>query len=127
MSDIVTTEQRVYIGTLMIRVNHAGMKWDHDFLAYRERYTVHIQDDEGHVSTEDVYSGVGAVTDTRAAMASTLTFLSAAVESYDYAQRRGLALSETENGELFPEWVLIIASEFDASLQVEAFTWGGDL
>jgi len=47
------------------------------------------------------------------AMRTLLTFWSAAIESYDYAQRQGVSLSETECGQLFPEALLSLGLDAD--------------
>lgn len=47
------------------------------------------------------------------AMGALLSFWSAAIESYDHAQRNGVALDDTENGRLFPEALLSLGIDAD--------------
>lgn len=60
---------------------------------------------------EDLHTGVGMIGDPEQMLATLCTFLSAAAEAADYAMRTGTALSATENGDLFPHAVVMLASQ----------------
>lgn len=75
-----------------------------------ERYEAH-RDAVVLANGDDLHTGVGHTATPREMMASLCNFLTAAAESADYAMRHGIPLAETDNGDLFPHAVLMLASQ----------------
>jgi hypothetical protein len=82
----------------------------------REVWSWTVAEDNGEqvvtlATGEDLHTGVGMTGDPEQMLATLCVFLAAAAESANYAMRHGIPLAETENGDLFPSAVLMLASQ----------------
>ena len=85
-------------GNLTLTVWHIGPEYSPEDRGERQRYAYSITDRTRGYEGNDIRSGVGAAPDIRDAMASLVSFLSAAAEAYNRP--------ESDNADLFPAWLM---------------------
>lgn len=86
----------------------------------RTQYFYSVSVGDNMAMGSDLYSGVGMDHGPRDMLGTLATFLSAAAESYAYAMRQSVSLGDTENGTLFPEWIVEAAYIYSDELSMLA-------
>jgi hypothetical protein len=89
-------------GNLTLTVWHIGPEYSPEDRGERQRYAYSITDRTRGYEGNDIRSGVGAAPDVRDAMATLVSFLSAAAEAYGYSMRG----YSSDNATLFPQWIM---------------------
>lgn len=98
-------------------IDAATVSIDHEGTDYesRQRYVYVITTAEWQYVGNDISSGAGAAVDESDMLRSLFSFLSACAESRDYAERHGMAYTDTDNSTLFPdhvgEWTQSVSDE----------------
>lgn len=119
MSSHEATQAFGTAGSLELQVRYVGDTLDEGGGGMRRCYRYQVDDtssSDGPAVGNDLYSGVGAPVDARAALATLVAFVSAAGEAYGHTMRGG----ESENRYLFRRGIAEAAYTNSDELQVLA-------